>query len=277
VASCFSAALVHNGAEVYAFDSKLRKEGGIEVLEGRSRVGGINFCDIPRLVSGVDVVLSTVRSASAVEAARSCVPFLDRRHTYVDLNSTSPAIKREISQIVSSAGASFLEGAILGAVRVFGPQTRVLLGGPNVQVITALLQQYGIAAEALGEDIGCASTLKFLRSTFSKSCEAILLETLMAAELAGLRDEVWSEIVSTFAGKGFQAVAEAWITTHPDAHRRRLREIGEVVEQIREYGLMPIMTESAYRFFERSEGVSFVGTPRSVAEVVRSMAGQLKR
>jgi 3-hydroxyisobutyrate dehydrogenase-like beta-hydroxyacid dehydrogenase len=276
VASCFSEALVRNGAEVYAFDSKVLNEGGVELLQARSRVHGIEFCDLPRLVSSVDIILSTVTSASAVGAARSCLPYLDKRHTYVDLNSTSPAIKREISEIVMPTGASFLEGAILGAVRVFGAQTRVLLGGRTVHAFTALLQQYGIGAEALSEDIGRASSLKFLRSTFSKSCEAILLETLMAAELAGLRDEVWSEIVLTFAGRGFQAVAEAWITTHPDAHRRRLREIGEVVEQIREYGLTPIMTDSAYRFFERSEGISFVATPRSVAGVVRSMARQLK-
>src|ERR1035438_8512060 len=83
VASCFSEALVRNGAEVYAFDSKVLNEGGVELLQARSRVHGIEFCDLPRLVSSVDIILSTVTSASAVGAARSCLPYLDKRHTYV--------------------------------------------------------------------------------------------------------------------------------------------------------------------------------------------------
>ena len=43
------------------------------------------------------LLFSTVTSSSALDAARQTMPFLEARHTYADLNSVSPALKKKLS------------------------------------------------------------------------------------------------------------------------------------------------------------------------------------
>src|SRR3989442_401062 len=160
VAASFSEAMLRRGATVWAFDHKLHDKGGLKTLKARSRAPGVSFADMPEIANNSTVLLSTVTPGSALEVALSCVKFLDRRHTYIDLNSIDPNRKRLIARIVSDAGASFLEGAILKSVRTFGPKARVLLCGQRSITMTEVFNRYGIDAEALGKDIGRASTFK---------------------------------------------------------------------------------------------------------------------
>jgi 3-hydroxyisobutyrate dehydrogenase-like beta-hydroxyacid dehydrogenase len=199
---------------------------------------------------------------------------------FVDLNSISPSGKHEIGEIVGATGASFVEGVILGAISVFGARTRILLGGARADEIAQLLNASGLRAQPFGATIGRASTFKLLRSIFSKSIESALLETLIASELAGMRDEMWSELVSTFSSHSFDCLANSWITTHPAAHRRRLAEMADVLSLVKQQGITPHVAEGVLAFFEQSHTLAFANArePESwtVAEVVRAMAQQLK-
>src|SRR5438477_3558693 len=70
-----------------------------------------NEAEVPLLVSNrqlVDsarIIFSTVTCARAKEAAEQTAPYLKSQHIYADLNSVSPALKQDIAQIVSTAGA----------------------------------------------------------------------------------------------------------------------------------------------------------------------------
>ena len=86
------------------------------------------------LARAADILLSTVTSSSASDAARQTAPFLQPRHIYVDLNSVSPALKREIAEVIAAGGARFVEAAVMAPVLPYGHRVPMLLGGEAAQL-----------------------------------------------------------------------------------------------------------------------------------------------
>ena len=64
-------------------------------------------------VANADLVISAVTAAQDVAAARSVVPHLKRNAYFFDVNSVSPGVKVEVSQIVEAAGGRYIESAIM--------------------------------------------------------------------------------------------------------------------------------------------------------------------
>ncbi|MGH8720583.1 MAG: NAD(P)-binding domain-containing protein, partial [Burkholderiales bacterium] len=105
VASAFSAALAARGAQVRAYDVKARPP-----------LAGVALRPLADALRGASLVLSTVTTSVALDAARQCAPHLAAGQTYVDLNATDPAAKLEVERVITPSGAAFVEGAILGAI-----------------------------------------------------------------------------------------------------------------------------------------------------------------
>ncbi len=275
VAARFCGAATQAGARVIAYDVLIDKPGGIEKLKQRIAGDGPEFMPLQQLLDNARTVLSTVTTDVALDAARACVPHLGSNHVYVDLNATSPEIKREIGKVISAPGAAFVEGAILGAVGVTGARTRILVCGERANAVALTLSGLGLNVAFYGTDIGRASTFKLLRSVFSKGLEALLLEAMLAARRADVFDDVWREIVATIEEKPFAEVATNWMVTHGTAHERRYHEMVQVEALVKALGVEPLMTEATTAFFARSTQLglapSFANKPSSSAEVVAAL------
>ena len=252
VAAVFSAALVERGAEVSAYDVLSERPEGREMLRTRDRSGRVRWGSLAQTAASSDCLLSTVTTSVAVAAARTVAPHLRRGQTYVDLNATAPAVKREIAGIVAATGTDFVEGAILGAIGVSGAKTKILLGGERAEEVAGRLTQAGLNTVFYSREIGRASAFKLLRSVFSKGMEALLIEYLVAGERAGIRDDLWREIVDLFTANSFEQVANNWITTHATAHERRYHEVVQVGAELRALGVEPVITAATEQFFKRS-------------------------
>jgi 3-hydroxyisobutyrate dehydrogenase-like beta-hydroxyacid dehydrogenase len=174
---------------------------------------------------------------------------------YLDLNSTSPQIKVRIHHALAPSGADFVEGAILDAVGATGSGARILLGGQHAARMAATLCDLGLNASAFSDRIGPASSLKMLRSVFSKGVEALLIECLVAAQRAGLRDALWEALTDTMARTSFEAQADNWVRTHASAYERRYHEMVQVEDTVRGLGLEPIMAAATRAFFAHSRGL----------------------
>ncbi|HKH96720.1 MAG TPA: DUF1932 domain-containing protein [Beijerinckiaceae bacterium] len=275
VASRFAAALAQHGAELCAFDLLASAPAGPEKLAARAAGTLIAFLPLAEMTARADLVLSTVTTDVALDAAKACAAHLDRRHTFVDLNATSPALKREIGAAVAASGASFVEGAILGAVGVTGAGTRILLCGERGQAVAATLTGLGLNVGFYGPEIGRASTFKLLRSVFSKGLEALLLEARVAARRAGVGDDVWREILETIDERPFAEVAGNWMRTHGTAHGRRYHEMVQVEALLRDLGLDPLITHATTAFFQRSTRLqlsqALAATPKDADDVVATL------
>ena len=275
VAGAFCAALAARGARLAAHDILLEQPDGAKRLQQRAGATPVAFAPLAEIVPGADYVFSTVTTTVAREAARQCAAHLRAGQSYLDLNATDAAGKRDIADIVTPTGAAFVEGALLGAVGVTGARTEMLLGGPHARAAASVLAgDLGLNARFYSEEIGKASTFKMLRSVFSKGMEALLIEFLAAGERAGIREDLWAEVTGLFARQPFDKVALNWVRTHAGAHARRYHEVKQVAEVLRGLGIEPTITEATLRFFERS-GRLGLAPAASADEVIRTFNERL--
>ena len=280
VGPILSEAIRRNGAEVLVFDILLQQEGGEEVIRNRSRAPGIQFASLGQVVESSDYVLSPVTTQVAKGVTRSCAPYLRSGQIYFDLNSTSPAGKMAIDEIIAPSGADFVEGAILGAVGASGSRTRILTARDRGREAAETFSGLGLNVTYYSPDVGKASMFKMLRSILSKGLEALILEFCIAGKRAGLERDLWDDIMQFMAQNTFEAAASNWVCSHAVAYERRYHEIVQVVETMRELGLEPLMTAGTQAFFERSLALRLKDTfgekPDSVDSVVAFFEKRLR-
>lgn len=279
VASRFAAALVENGASVLAYDVLLDRDGGEASLAARARGKAPRFVPLRTLLAEADTVLSTVTTDVALAAARSCAPHLRRETVFVDLNATSPAVKRSIADVIAAGGAHFVEGAILPAVGVMGARSQVLVCGARAAQVAQAVNAHGLNFAPYGEEIGKASSFKMMRSIFSKGLEALLVECLLAGRRAGVAEDLWREIVATLDAASFEEVGGNWVKTHGTAHARRYHEMQQVAGLLDELGVEAPMTRATVELFERSTRLAlrdqFASPPSTPAEVIAALERRL--
>jgi len=223
-----------------------------QAINARAAVVKATLAELPTLIAQSSIIISTVTTQVAVKVANQCLPLLKKGQVYIDFNSTSPAIKKEIWQLIESGEAAFVEGVILNAVHLHDTTIHVLTAGKDGAEITAFLQSVGITARFYAAEIGKASLFKMTRSIFSKGLEALLLEMMVTARKAGIEKEIWTEITNFMDSKPFREIAGSWIKSHPQSCERRFHEMHQVLETMTETGVPPIMTHATLQYFELS-------------------------
>jgi 3-hydroxyisobutyrate dehydrogenase len=200
------------------------------------------------LARSSDVLLSTVTSSSALDAAAAIAGFLEPRHLYADLNSVSPAMKIAIDRVIGATGAAFVEVAVMAPVQPYGHQVPMLLGGSGAAQFTGLMTPFGMRLEILdGAKVGSAAAVKMCRSIVVKGLEALLFECVMSASHFGADHLVWASLNESFPGIDWKALAD-YTTGRVVVHgERRAREMEEVAETLRAIGVDPIMAEATAR------------------------------
>src|SRR5262249_55296863 len=119
-------------------------------IRDRARRTGTALVESPAdLAPMCDVVLSTVTSSAALDAADQHAPFLEPRHLYADLNSVSPALKQEIARVVEAGGAHFVEAAVMAPVAPYGHRVPMLLGGPSARAFADRMTPFGMRCDVL--------------------------------------------------------------------------------------------------------------------------------
>ncbi len=280
VAAAFAQAFAAAGARVAACDVLLDAPDGAARLAARAGGTPVRFAAHGEALRDAHYVFSTVTTDVAREAALACRPYLAPGQTWVDLNATDAAAKREIAAIVEPSGAAFVEGALLGAVGVTGAKTELLLGGKaGAATAQTLAAGFGLNVRHYSDEIGRASTYKMLRSVFSKGLEALLIEFLVAGERAGMRAELWAEVVELLGRERFEKVATNWVCSHATAHERRWHEVVQVEKVLREIGAEPLMTSATEALFRRSVALgmraAFDTRPVSMDPVIRFLDERL--
>ena len=90
---------------ISAFDIATGSSDRGPLIRERAQTSGTRLVgSSSELTADSEILFSTVTSSSSLEAARQTLPFLESRHLYADLNSVSPALKREIAGLISGAG-----------------------------------------------------------------------------------------------------------------------------------------------------------------------------
>ena len=234
------------------------------------------------LASSSDILFSTVTSSSSLEAARQTSPFLQPHHIYADLNSVSPARKREIADVVRASGAGFVEAAVMAPVQPYGHRVPMLLGGDASGRFIDAMTPLGMRLTDLHADVGTAAAVKMCRSIVVKGLEALLAECVLAAVPHQADEHVFASLNESFPGIDWKKLADYTIGRVVVHGERRAREMEEVAETLRAIGVDPIMAEATARRQDWSalmrlrERFGPEG-PRGYAEVLEALRREMPR
>ena len=180
------------GAEVGA----AARAGGARVLwvsAGRGgatqdRAGAAGFEDAGTLKSALgqsQIVLSVCPPHAAVELAES-VAAGGFRGTYVDANAVSPDTSRRINSVVGTAGATFVDGGIIGPPPAKPGTTRLYLSGPASAEVTALFDGSPLGPVVQDAPVGAASAVKACYAGWTKGAATLLLSVRALARHEGV-------------------------------------------------------------------------------------------
>src|SRR5439155_13383771 len=105
--------------------------------------------------------------------------------------------KRAVGHLVTKAGATYVDGAVLAAVPPERHRVPVLLSGDGASRLAELLTPYGMQLEIVGDLPGQASAVKMFRSLLVKGLEALLLECAVGAHAYGATERVLNSMNGT--------------------------------------------------------------------------------
>lgn len=196
-------------------------------------------------VSDADLVISAVTAAQDITAARSVVQHLKRNAYYLDVNSVSPGVKVEVSQIVEAAGGRYVESAIMSPIHPKGAASPMLFGGPHAAEFLPIARQLGfVGASVFSDQVGSASAAKMCRSVVVKGMEALLGESLLAARRYGVERAVLESLGSLLKSDDWRDQARYMISRSLIHGRRRAEEMREVARTVVEAGFEPRMSSA---------------------------------
>jgi 3-hydroxyisobutyrate dehydrogenase-like beta-hydroxyacid dehydrogenase len=194
------------GAEVGA----AARAGGARVLwvssgrggATRDRAGAAGLEDAETLKAALaqsSIVLSVCPPHAALEVAES-VAASGFSGTYLDANAVSPQTSRRIGGLVEAAGATFVDGGIIGPPPAKPGTTRLYLSGPASADVAALFAGSPLGTVALDAPIGAASAVKACYAGWTKGAATLLLSVRALARHEGVE----------------AALAEEWKISQPN-------------------------------------------------------------
>lgn len=241
VGKIFSADLRAGGADVSAYDLLFDGPDGAARRAEAEAAGVAPGASAAAACRGADVVISAVTAASAAAVAESAAAFLAPDQLFLDVNSASPATKREAARRVTAGGARYVEGAVMAAVP--GPRLAVpiLGGGPDAARAAALLNPLGMRITPAATEFGRASAMKLCRSIMIKGIEALIIDCATAAARWEVEDEVFASLGATFPSVDWRQLAvdmPGRVHAHGLRRAAEMREAGQMLEDL---GLDPAL------------------------------------
>jgi len=186
-------------------------------------------------VDGAGLVLSVNAARAALGAAADALPGLAAGSVYADLNTASPALKRELAALVEAGGARFADVALLGPVPARGLGTAVLASGSGAQAFAALVGPLGMPVTVVSDQAGDAAAMKLVRSVFMKGLAASAVESMQAAEAADCADWLADEIASVIG----RPLLDRLLAGSEQHAARRVDEMEAAADLLRELGIEP--------------------------------------
>jgi 3-hydroxyisobutyrate dehydrogenase-like beta-hydroxyacid dehydrogenase len=248
-----------------------------EATRRRAHQAGLaDAATLEKALGQSDVVLSVCPPHAAVDVAEQ-VAAQKFAGIYVDANAVSRATAERIGGIVARAGASFVDGGIIGSPVKQAGTTRLYLSGARAADVAALFSKSMLDARSIGAEPGAASALKVAYASWTKGTDAMLLAIRAYAAHEGVDD----------------ALLEEWRISQPQLEKRCDRaaavatpkawryvgEMEEIAEAFEDAGLPGGFHKAAAELCARLDSFKDRTDPApTIAEVIESLrsAGAIK-
>ena len=197
---------------------------------------------------GAPLVLSLVTADQALAAARDYAPLLAPGALWCDMNSVAPGTKRAAAAAVRAAGARYVDVAVLAPVHPARLAVPLLLAGEAADAAAEALSATGFTRiRTVGAEVGRASAIKMIRSVMVKGLEALTAEMMLAAEAAGVTDEVLASLDASDKAQPWAARAAYNIERMVTHGLRRAAEMEDSARTLADLGVEPVMTHGTVR------------------------------
>jgi len=256
------------GACAVAADARVlwAAEGRSPGSRERAAVAGLEDAGtVAALVRASDVVLSVCPPHAALDLARD-VARLGFGGLFIDANAVAPATGREIGAVVETAGATFVDGGLIGPPPRSAGSTRLYLSGREAKRAAALFEGSALEAIAIGDGAGAASALKMAYAAYTKGSSALLMAIRALAATEGVDDVLLAEWRRSQPELPKRSEAAA-----RDNARKAWRFVGEMEEIAATFeaaGLPGGFHQAAAVIYDRLAGYKDASTPPAMADVV---------
>ncbi|MCL2157729.1 MAG: NAD(P)-binding domain-containing protein [Methanobrevibacter sp.] len=226
------------GEVAYTLSKKLL-QNNVEVItstKGRSKKtkqlaidSGVKILpSYEELAKQSDILISATSPKTALAIAKKYGILCNG--VFIDLNNISPENTKKIANFLSennfNPNSSFVDGIIIG--KISSTKSTIIVSGKSSDKI-AILNNYGLNVKVISHDIGDASTIKMLRSIYTKGVTAIAYETFQAAEQIGLSNELFEAIAIT-ESENFQFQTKSRLNSLASSKSRKFQEMDEVLD-----------------------------------------------
>ena len=162
-------------------------QGRSAATRKRAEAAGLEECEtLDRALAAAEIVLSVCPPHGALDLARAVAAKKTFRGIFVDANAVAPASAREIGRAIEAAGASFVDGGIIGPPPNAPGRTRLYLCGGAREKIAALFASTHVQAIALEGETGAASALKMAYAAWTKGTAALVAAIRALAQSEGV-------------------------------------------------------------------------------------------
>ena len=176
-----------------------------------------------------DILISANSPKEALNVAKEYGKYV--KGIYMDLNNISPDTTFEISKHVDS----LVDGAIIGKIDSDNPILYV--SGENAHEL--LFLNDFIKTTKISDKIGDASVLKLLRSTYTKTLSALLIESQEIAKSKGLEEEFF-DILELTEGDDFKEKSLSRINNTLSNSKRKSEELEEIISYFNDNDLVMV-------------------------------------
>ncbi|MGE0775252.1 MAG: DUF1932 domain-containing protein [Sphingomonadaceae bacterium] len=246
----------------HVFDIKTDSDRNGRAMRARYADAGVTGHDsLADAVGQTDLVLSLVTADEALAVAESVAACITPRTLYCDMNSVAPQTKQAAATLIEAADGYYVDVALMAPVNPARMAIPLLLSGSEAEAAADRLGQLGFTnRQTVGASVGRASSIKMIRSVLVKGIEALSAECVLAADAAGVLEEVLSSLDASEKAKPWQARADYNLDRMMIHGLRRAAEMEEVVKTLDALGTGSVMTRGAVER-QRAIGLLRVGDP----------------
>ncbi len=237
----------HGSVGAFIAGRLARNGASVAILDPNPRVPVANalVVDVARPATFAYAV-SCVPPAVAHKVAPVAAAALVKGGLLFDWNTVAPAVKKRIADTNS---VMTVDVALLDTLDGNRASPTLAVSGPAAEGGAETLRGLGFAVSIAGLQVGDAAALKYLRSIFMKTLEAISIE--FASLASGLdQSGIVRDSIERNLGRGFVEFLDLLIATNRVHGERRARELADAVATFTAAGTRPELAGAAVAVLE---------------------------
>jgi 3-hydroxyisobutyrate dehydrogenase-like beta-hydroxyacid dehydrogenase len=216
---------------------------------GRALAAELTGVTFDRLIAKSSVILSICPPHAALDVARQ-VTAAGYAGCYVDANAVSAATAEQVAAIVTSGGATYVDGGIIGPPPEIAGHTRLYLSGPQANEVRPLFNRSPLDARIADGPLYAASSVKMAYAAWTKGSSALLLAARALARASGVERTLLAEW--SLSQKALGAQSERSASAAADKGWRWVAEMDEIAASMAAVGLPPGFHEAAADIYDRA-------------------------